>query len=152
MSDPDTRGSEQVEDDHRREAYEPPTIAPMGTMHELTEAMSFAERDISGQLGPSSSDVSRKENIEPVDPDELLAKVRELAMHRWNYISDGPSVHHIGPTAQDFYAAFEVGEDDHHIHPIDGYGVALAAVQALAAEVERLRDEVEELRGARSPA
>jgi hypothetical protein len=36
--------------------------------------------------------------------------------------------------AQDFYAAFHVGEDDRHITSIDEDGVALAAIKALRAE------------------
>ncbi len=36
--------------------------------------------------------------------------------------------------AQDFYAAFGVGEDDRHITSIDEDGVALAAIKALAVE------------------
>ena len=38
---------------------------------------------------------------------------------------------HIGPMAQDFHAAFHVGEDNLHIHAIDANGVALAAIQGL---------------------
>jgi hypothetical protein len=138
--------SQSGEQEQEGQDYESPKIELMGTMHELTEAMKFSVLDISAQLGSSSSDAARKDNIEPADTADILAKVAALPVHRWNYISDGPSTQHIGPTAQDFYAAFEVGEDDHHIHPIDGYGVALAAVQELAAEVARLRAEVEELR------
>jgi hypothetical protein len=41
--------------------------------------------------------------------------------------------------AQDFYAAFGVGEDDKHITSIDEDGVALAAIKALHAENARLR-------------
>jgi hypothetical protein len=37
--------------------------------------------------------------------------------------------------AQDFYAAFGVGEDDRHVTTIDEEGVALAAIKALQAEV-----------------
>jgi hypothetical protein len=40
--------------------------------------------------------------------------------------------------AQDFAALFGVGADDRHIHPLDGQGVALAAIQGLGAEVARL--------------
>jgi hypothetical protein len=36
--------------------------------------------------------------------------------------------------AQDFYAAFGVGEDDKHITSIDEDGVALAAIKALHAQ------------------
>ena len=41
---------------------------------------------------------------------------------------------HVGPMAQDFYAAFGVGEDDRDITSIDEDGVALAAIQALHAQ------------------
>jgi hypothetical protein len=37
----------------------------------------------------------------------------------------------MGPMAQDFRAAFGVGEDDRHISTVDAEGVALAAIQGL---------------------
>jgi hypothetical protein len=43
--------------------------------------------------------------------------------------------------AQDFAATFGVGVDDRHIHPLDGQGVALAAIQGLIAELDALREE-----------
>jgi hypothetical protein len=39
--------------------------------------------------------------------------------------------------AQDFYAAFGVGEDDRHITSIDEDGVALAAIKGLYEKSER---------------
>jgi len=57
-------------------------------------------------------------------------------------------VRHVGPMAQDFYAAFKVGEDDKHITSIDEDGVALAAIKALHAENLRLRRELAVLRTA----
>jgi hypothetical protein len=38
--------------------------------------------------------------------------------------------------AQDFYAAFGLGEDDKHITTSDEGGVALAAIQGLNAKLE----------------
>jgi hypothetical protein len=38
--------------------------------------------------------------------------------------------------AQDFHAAFGVGEDDRHISTVDADGVALAAIQALYGLVQ----------------
>lgn len=64
-----------------------------------------------------------------------------LRLARWNYTSDDPASRHIGPMAQDFAAIFGVGTDDRHIHPLDGQGVALAAIQGLSAEMVSLRDE-----------
>src|SRR5688500_17070776 len=71
----------------------------------------------------------------------MVQRVRELPISTWNYTSDDPAIRHIGPMAQDFAALFGVGADDRHIHPIDGQGVALAAIQGLAAELEALREE-----------
>jgi len=44
--------------------------------------------------------------------------------------------------AQDFYAACGVGADDRHITSIDEDGVALAAIKALHAENQRLRERL----------
>ncbi len=46
--------------------------------------------------------------------------------------------------AQDFYAAFKLGEDSRHITTVDAEGVALAAIQAL---YKKVTDENKELRG-----
>ena len=87
------------------------------------------------------SDRALKANFGSVDAADMLARVRELPIATWNYRHDDPAVRHIGPMAQDFAAAFGVGADDRHIHPLDGQGVALAAIQGLAAELERLHEE-----------
>jgi hypothetical protein len=91
------------------------------------------------QLPPSDRAV--KANVASVDPSDMLQRVRDLPISTWNYTFDDSTVRHIGPMAQDFAATFNVGADDRHIHPIDGQGVALAAIQGLALELERLRDE-----------
>jgi hypothetical protein len=54
-------------------------------------------------------------------------------------------VRHVGPRAQDFAAAFGVGEDDRHIHVVDASGVALAAIQALAARLAEAEANIAEL-------
>ncbi|MGH2614267.1 MAG: tail fiber domain-containing protein [Thermomicrobiales bacterium] len=90
---------------------------------------------------PITSDRALKANFGSVDRQDMLQRVRNLPISTWNYTSDDPAVRHIGPMAQDFVAAFGVGSDDRHIHPIDGQGVALAAIQGLAVELERLREE-----------
>ncbi len=48
----------------------------------------------------------------------------------------------IGPSAREFREAFGVGADDGRIHPVDGVGVALAAIQGLH---ETLREQAREL-------
>lgn len=87
------------------------------------------------------SDRALKANFGSVDPADMLARVRALPISTWNYTSDDPAIRHVGPMAQDFAALFGVGADDRHIHPLDGQGVALAAIQGLAEELARLRAE-----------
>ena len=82
------------------------------------------------------SDVNLKENFSDVDPNTILDKVAGLPITSWNYIVQGDSVRHIGPMAQDFYAAFGTGEDDKHISTLDSAGVALAAIQGLYQVVQ----------------
>jgi hypothetical protein len=60
----------------------------------------------------------------------------------WNYKSQAASIRHIGPMAQDFHAAFQVGEDDKHITEIDEGGVAFAAIQGLN---QKLENNIEQL-------
>jgi len=76
------------------------------------------------------SDISMKANITPVDDMEILEKVSMMPVSSWVYKQD-PDVPHIGPMAQDFYAAFRVGKDDKTIFTIDAQGVSLSAVKAL---------------------
>ena len=96
-----------------------------------------------------SSDRNMKVNFAPVSPREVLDKVAALPLSRWNYRAD-PQAEHIGPMAQDFRAAFGLGNDDKHIATVDADGVALAAIQGLDqkvdAEVAGLRAENSALR------
>jgi endosialidase-like protein len=83
----------------------------------------------------SASDRNSKENFAAVDGREVLAKVAALPIATWNYKQD-TGTRHLGPMAQDFYAAFAVGSDDKHIAVVDEGGVALAAIQGLSDKVE----------------
>jgi trimeric autotransporter adhesin len=90
----------------------------------------------------STSDRNAKENFRSVNGHEVLDKVVALPLSRWNYKDDKASAH-IGPMAQDFYAAFGVGPDDKHIATVDADGVALAAIQGLDQKVESGKLKVE---------
>jgi hypothetical protein len=79
----------------------------------------------------SISDRNSKDNFDQVDTRELVKKLAAMPILTWNYKAQARSIRHIGPMAQDFAAAFEVGEDDKHITTIDADGVALAAIQGL---------------------
>lgn len=91
------------------------------------------------------SDRNMKENVSPIDPVQVLERVAALPISRWNFKSD-EGTKHVGPMAQDFYAAFGVGTDERHIATVDADGVALAAIQGLNQKLEeRLREKDEEI-------
>jgi trimeric autotransporter adhesin len=79
----------------------------------------------------NSSDRNAKENFTQVDPQSILAQVAALPISTWNYRTEAAEVRHMGPTAQDFSAAFGLGADKVSIGTIDADGVALAAIQGL---------------------
>jgi hypothetical protein len=92
-----------------------------------------------------TSDVNSKENFAPVDGQEILSRVDQIPITTWNYKSDDPAIRHIGPMAQDFYAAFKLGQDERHIAPLDANGVALAAIQELHQLVQEKDVEIRQL-------
>jgi endosialidase-like protein len=92
------------------------------------------------------SDRALKTGLAAVDPEAVLAQVAQLPIATWSYTFDDPAIRHIGPMAQDFAATFGVGENDRTIHPLDGQGVAFAAIQALHHAMAALREENAALR------
>lgn len=98
----------------------------------------------------SLSDRNAKENFAAIELDNLLNELLALDICTWNYRTQDESIRHVGPVAQDFYAAFGVGEDERRITSIDADGVALAAIQALAnrqqKQLTELRDEIAQLK------
>ena len=88
------------------------------------------------------SDRAAKENFSPADGRALLDRLAGIPIETWNYKTQTPSIRHIGPMAQDFYAAFGVGEDDTHISTIDADGVALAAIQGLYQVVQEKEAQI----------
>ncbi|MCP3974900.1 MAG: hypothetical protein GY720_10445 [bacterium] len=55
----------------------------------------------------------------------------DIEISSWSYKDDPTPIRHMGPTAQDFYAAFGLGRDERHIATLDVNGVSLAAIQEL---------------------
>jgi hypothetical protein len=92
------------------------------------------------------SDVHRKHLFADVTGEEVLARLRTLAIRSWSYRVDPDYVRHLGPTAQDFRATFGLGGDSTTIAPIDESGVALVGVQALDARTQRQQAEIAALR------
>ncbi len=111
------------------------------TQMELSES---GDLYINGSLTQLSSRHA-KGNFRNVDPGSLLRKVNELPISQWNYLHQSEDVKHLGPTAEDFHAAFGLGQRPTEIAPSDIAGVALAAVQALTTEVAERDRRIEAL-------
>ena len=98
-----------------------------------------------GNAWSATSDRNLKEDFKPVDSRAVLAKLVATPVTEWNLISQDPAIRHIGPMAQDFKAAFGVGEDDRHISTTDADGVAFAAIQGLHEVVKEKDARIAEL-------
>ena len=98
-----------------------------------------------GNAWSATSDRNLKEDFKPVDSRAVLAKLVTTPVTEWNLISQDPAIRHIGPMAQDFKAAFGVGEDDRHISTTDADGVAFAAIQGLHEVVKEKDARIAEL-------
>lgn len=110
------------------------------------EGLSVYEAHAQGGSNIVVSDRNAKEAFAPVDTGMILDRVARLPIETWRYKGDG--IRHIGPMAQDFAAAFDVGPDNRHIDLVDASGVAFAAIQALAGRVSAQETELAALRAA----
>jgi collagen triple helix repeat protein/endosialidase-like protein/trimeric autotransporter adhesin len=93
----------------------------------------------------SVSDRNRKELFRPVDAEAVLRNATALWIPSWSYKDGDRARRYIGPTAQDFQAAFGLGTDT-TIATQDMDGVTITAVQALGKRTERLKQENAALR------
>ena len=94
---------------------------------------------------PSSRQLKTPER--PIDVTSVLAGVAALPVDAWRYKPETglEQQMHIGPYAEDFRAAFGVG-DGVTISTTDAIGVCLAAIRALSEKVETLEAELRETR------
>jgi endosialidase-like protein len=146
---PAEKPAEKIEspEPRRPEPERKPYVTPR-----LTEHGTISQATLVTPSTPIPSDRNLKESLAPVDPRVVLGAVVALPIERWSY--RGETARHLGPMAQDFAAAFDLGADDRHIFPLDAGGVALAAIQGLhelvqtqAARLEALERELTALRG-----
>jgi hypothetical protein len=96
-----------------------------------------------GFLNSSSRDV--KTDFATLDSKEVLAKLAEVPVMSWRYKEDHQAARHAGPTAEDFQAAFQLG-DGKTISTIDADGVALVAIQGLHSMLQEKEAALENLR------
>jgi len=83
------------------------------------------------------SDRAAKQDFARVDDEWVLARLMAMPVYTWRYRAEVSGALHMGPTAQDFHAAFGLGDSDTRIATVDADGVALAAIAALARKVEQ---------------
>ena len=74
------------------------------------------EFEVAGPVFGGSS-IHLKQNINRVTPQEILDQVVKIPISTWSYKTKS-NVQHIGPMAQDFYAAFGLGKVENY----DSYG------------------------------
>jgi hypothetical protein len=63
----------------------------------------------------------------------------------WTYKTQDVSIRHMGPMAQDLFAAFELGESNLLINTVDIDGINLAGVKALTDRTDALKEQVQAL-------
>jgi Regulator of chromosome condensation (RCC1) repeat/Chaperone of endosialidase len=97
----------------------------------------------------NASDRNLKQDFAPVDAQVVLEKVAALPIQSWSYKAQ-PEQKHMGPVAQDFRAAFGLGQDERSIATVDEGGVALAAIQGLNQKLQAKDAEIAELKAALS--
>jgi hypothetical protein len=79
-----------------------------------------------------------------VDPEDVLDRLEGLDVCQWSSTADEPhGAAHLGPAAEDFSEAFEVGTDADRIAAGDPDGVAMAAIQGLSTRVADQREVIE---------
>ena len=115
-------------------------ISKSGTGGEEVTVFPGGNMTILGNL-TQGSDVNIKDNILPIEPAEVLNKVLDLPISSWSYITDETGSRHLGPMAQDFYAAFQLGHTETGISSIDSAGVALGAIQGLHHEIKQIIEQ-----------
>ena len=93
-----------------------------------------------GGTWTNASSKSLKENFTPLDGGDILQKIDALNITRWNYKKENSSTTHIGPVAEDFYKAFNVGgpAGEKSISTIDPAGISLIGIQALSKKITDL--------------
>ncbi len=92
------------------------------------------------------SDRNKKENFEEINSEELLSKIKNMPITKWNYKGCDVSIKYVGPMSQDFYSTFHLGGDDSlGINSICMDGVTIAGVQALIKRTDEQTEKIAQL-------
>ncbi len=82
-----------------------------------------------------TSDREQKQDFVELDGGAVLDRLAAMPVYAWSPKGRNAHLRHYGPTAQDFHAAFGLGDTDVMIGQQDADGVALAAIKGLHAKV-----------------
>jgi trimeric autotransporter adhesin len=117
-------------------------VRATGGLRFVTAITSTGATQAGVRLSPGSgswdtlSDASAKAGFAKIDGGQILARLATLPISTWRYLGQDPTIRHIGPTAQDFRSAFNLGQDGQYISTVDEEGIALASIQALYGLVQ----------------
>ena len=92
-----------------------------------------------------ASDREFVEQLAPIDPRQILEALAGISIETWNYKFEDKSIRHIGPMAQDFYAAFGMGATDKMIYHMDAIGVCMASIKGLYALLQEQSAQIDQL-------
>ena len=95
----------------------------------------------------NTSSRSVKTDFREIDVIGVLQRLADLPISEWRYKSENQSDRHIGPIAEDFKAAFGLG-DGKTISTVDTSGIAFAAIQALYKELLEKNEKLEKQQAA----
>ncbi|MFZ0429991.1 MAG: tail fiber domain-containing protein, partial [Acidobacteriota bacterium] len=120
------------------------TMGPGGS--EIFDLQPTGDLEIAGGLTAGgiyyASDRNKKTDIRPLSSEEVLETIARLPVSTWRFKTESTQIRHAGPMAQDFYAAFGLGNDDKTISASDISGLALAAIQGLYQQNVQTRAEL----------
>jgi hypothetical protein len=105
---------------------------------------------LSARLGRRPQGLSLRHEP-PTSAAEILNRVVSMPVSLWTYGWEDESVRHLGPMAQDFAAAFGLGDRDDEVNMVDSAGVLFVCVQALHRRVVELEARLDTLEAADPP-
>ena len=101
-----------------------------------------AQGSVKGTQFIASSSRELKTDFATLDGKKVLSKLSEVPVMSWRFKNEDDSVRHFGPVAEDFRAAFQLG-DGQTISNVDADGVTMAAIQGLHQLLEEQQTALE---------
>jgi hypothetical protein len=96
-----------------------------------------------GGIISNVSSKSKKENFENLDKQDILQRINNLNLERWNYTCEEDNIKRIGPYAEEFHNEFNLGgKDNTMIATYDVAGVSIVGIQALSELVKSQEKEL----------